>query len=79
MSMRKVQEVEVESTDSDIIPDHMIEPKIEEAKKMLQNMVASYAERASQLKTLYARLESEYGIKMDAISYDEKSGKITEL
>ena len=32
MSIKKVQEVEVESTDSDIIPDHMIEPKIEEAK-----------------------------------------------
>ena len=32
MSMKQVQEVEMESTDSDIILDHMIEPKIEEAK-----------------------------------------------
>lgn len=32
MSMQNVQEVEVESTDSDIILDHMIEPKIEEEK-----------------------------------------------
>ena len=32
MSMQNVQEVEIESTDSDIILEHMIEPKIEESK-----------------------------------------------
>ena len=53
--------------------------KIEEAKKELHGLAAAYQERANELTTLYTRLESAYEVKMDSISYDSKTGKVTRL